>query len=132
MDDETILSYGLMRRLIDEGHDVNLLTFCGKSRKDDPNWKKQKRIDSFKRNMNFLKNIALLNFNDLTLTDNILEKHMSSFIFQLQPDVIVTHSSFDNHFEHRIVSQQTLLASRIKNNFKCIKKLMFSSSPTYS
>ena len=80
MDDETILSYGFMRKLVDEGNDVNLIAFCGKSRTDDPIWKKQKRIEMFKQNTCFLKTVSLFNFNDLTLDENVVQKHIRSYL----------------------------------------------------
>lgn len=56
MDDETILSYGTMKKLTDEGNDVYLLTFCGLSSKPESTRSKfDDRLYCYEQSISFLK-----------------------------------------------------------------------------
>ena len=96
MDDETILSYGLINYLIENQNDVNLLTFCGKSRKTDPAFLTKKRIDVFHSNISILNNKAiLLNYYDLSLTPSIVNKHIKE-----HNDLLIAHYYFLKIYTH--------------------------------
>lgn len=133
MDDETILSYGTMKKFVDEGHDVYLLTFCGLSSKDQSRSKTVDRLYVYKSNTSFLKgeNIFLEQFYDLTLTKEQVDLTLTKVLSKINLDSIITHSIIDNHYEHRLIAQEVLLFSRLNRNNQNLKSLWTIASQTY-
>jgi LmbE family N-acetylglucosaminyl deacetylase len=111
---KSILSYGTLRKLQAENNKILLVCMCGLGRKT---------IDNSQR-LNIYKSLGfdeiILNYNDLSLTKTICDNEISKIILKFKPDVIVTHSNADLHFEHRIVFDSVLLNSRscISSNIK--------------
>ena len=143
MDDETILSYGTMKKLTDEGNDVYLLTFCGLSSKPESTRSKfpestrskfDDRLYCYEQSISFLKkeNIFLKQFYDLSLTKELIDNTLNEVFSKVNPECIVTHSAADIHFEHRLINQEVLLQSRLTENNTYIKQLWTTVSQTYS
>lgn len=127
MDDETMMSYGLMQKLIVDQHDVHLLTLCGNSRKDGSPTSSRK--NAYKRNMAFLTSCHTCGYRDLTLTDHIVNNVVYKELSRVQPQHVITHSPADQHFEHRLISNSVLLQCRIKGQ-SSIKSLSYAVLPT--
>lgn len=135
MDDETILSYGTMKKLTAEGNDVYLLTFCGASSKiENSRSKLNDRLYCYKLSTSFLKkeNVFLKQFHDLTLTKELIDDALNEVFSEIKPECIVTHSAMDLHFEHRLINQEVLIQSRITENTTYIKQLWTTASQTYT
>lgn len=126
MDDETISSYGLMKKLIHENNKVYLLTLCGNSRKNDQ--LKQYRYNVYKQNISFLTGWHCCKYKDLSLNYDIVKNEIERSFKYINPQCIVTHSICDNHFEHRLISNEILVQCRIKGQ-SYIKSLWHSFIP---
>lgn len=127
MDDETLMSYGLMRKLIDEQHDVHLLTLCGISRKEGSLTNDRKNV--YFSNMSFLTSYHLCRYCDLSLKQKNVRNQIEKYIKYIQPNGIVTHTLCDNHFEHRLISNEVVNCCRIKGDSH-IKFLWYSALPS--
>lgn len=130
MDDETLMSYGTMKKLIDNGDEVHLLTLCGKSRKKDKFV--NDRVKIWKNNTQFLTSVQCEQCYDLTVNSTIVECSVSDIISNIQPDIVITHSPCDNHFEHRLISDSVLMCCRIKGNHVPTTQLWYSALPATS
>lgn len=90
---------------------MHVCCLCGKGRKTSDNTDRRK---AFLTNMHDLDIIpTLFEHNDLTLSENIIDKHIDH-LFTTYPDVnvIYTHSLCDQHFEHQLVAERLLLKCR--------------------
>ena len=130
MDDETLMSYGTMKKFIDAGDEVHLLTLCGRSRSFDK--LASCRKNAWKNNTSFLTSAQCKQYHDLTLDEANVKNVIKNILSDIQPDVVITHSPCDNHFEHRLISNVVLLCCRIKGNIVPSKQLWFSTLPTSS
>lgn len=109
MDDETILSYGTMRRFIRDGHAVRLLTAC-RGRANAP---QEKRLTAFGKIIGRLEiNTVCGGFDDLSLTEASAKELIREQISEFKPELVVTHSVHDMHFEHRMLADCALLETR--------------------
>lgn len=129
MDDETILSYGTIKKL-SINHKVVVATLCGAGRIGNMSFK---RDLVFQQNINALK-VEWIKFNDyqdLTLNKDIIDNCLHDIFEKYQPNVVFTHSQKDLHFEHRLVAEQVLLKCRSIPN-SSVKTLYTTVSPTYT
>lgn len=137
MDDETILSYGTAKKLKTDNHTNSLLTICGYGRVANTreDMIKQKiRFDSYNQNVkDVYDNVTLGRFYDLCIEENKLKYLIEQTIRIEKPDVIITHSDSDIHFEHKLVFNTVLLSTRFTDSFKTdtnLKSLVSAISPT--
>ena len=113
MDDETLLSYGFIRKLLEQNCDVNLVCMCGNSRREDPNAiRRRLTFDAIFDNSK-INQICLDNY-DLELDYNVAKKQIHNIVDKLRPEVVITHSLCDLHFEHQIISKLLHLECRMK------------------
>ena len=129
MDDETILSYGALKK-ISINNKVVVATLCGIGRNKD-NY--LERDSAYQQNINSL-NVEWIKFNDyqdLTLNKDIINSCLNCIFEKYKPNIVFTHSQKDLHFEHRLVAEQVLLHCRNIPN-STIKSLYTSVSPTYN
>lgn len=129
MDDETILSYGTIKKL-SINNKVVIATLCGSSRNKNTNFE---RNISYQQNINTLKSewIKFNDYQDLTLDKDIVNKCLNNCFQKYQPTIVFTHSQKDLHFEHRLVAEQVLLYCRNIPN-STVKSLYTTVSPTYN
>lgn len=127
MDDETILSHGFMQKLISQHNEVHLLTVCGLGYHNSP--KKTQRYIWEELN-GFCTSKVAMNIYNLSINEHCIINDIQNIINFIQPTHIVTHSPFDNHFEHRIISNSVLVASRIKGKQSSLKSLWQTALPT--
>lgn len=127
MDDETFMSYGAMRRLSSQ-HSVNLLTFCGEGRKGEPDVKARKA--AWTANTSFINKAMTCPLHDLQLDASIVKEKLSQCMEQTKPDWVFTHSPYDNHFEHRLVSNEVLLQCRVNGESSPVSALFFTALPS--
>lgn len=119
MDDETILSYGTIRRLRDNGHKVYVLTVCGNGRKDASNENTAKRKQAvFDSLGKYATDMLVGNFYDLNIAESPLEKLITEQMEKIKPDVVVTHTSSDLHKDHVLVNNIATVALRKKPGFQ--------------
>ena len=115
MDDETISSYGTIRRAADEGADVIVYCMCGLGRLpstvDDEQIQDERRA-IFNRYGHYVKFIDSRRCSDLSLTRYLAQKMFDETIRQYMPSIVVTHWSGDLHFEHRLLGQTSLVSCR--------------------
>ena len=105
MDDETILSYGTMLKLVERGFTVYLATICGRGRPE----KERSEEDLGQRRRVFVDNIHkgrirpvyVGDFNDRNVDWNAAKGHLQEVINDIFPRIVVTHSPADNHLDHR-------------------------------
>lgn len=128
IDDETILSYGTLKKLA-LNNNINIITMCGISRNKDTH---NQRLNSYKYILNndLKLNFIIYDYSDLTLTEKIVNKHLTDCFNMYSPNIVFTHSQKDLHFEHRLVSEQVLLKCRHINS--TVKTLYTTVSPTHN
>ena len=127
MDDETILSYGTMAKLVSMGSDVMVLCMCGNGRLATVS--QIERFSAFKSNMeNLGVRYATFNNTDLSLTRSAATP-VASEMALFRPELVVTHFKSDLHFEHRLVYESVFLSCRTGS----VKTLLTttSSATTY-
>lgn len=109
LDDETILSYGTMRRFVRENHDVRILTMC----RGRAGQSQDRRLAAYDSIMAYLKVSAVCGgYDDLSLTENAVKGLMREQIADFKPELLITHSPCDLHFEHRMLADCSLLEVR--------------------
>lgn len=114
LDDETILSYGTMRKFATDNNKINILILCGQGRNTDilaNIEKQQRRMKAFARNCKDF-NYKLCQHKDITLTANTIKEDIKTYIDNISPDIVFSHSMSDLHYEHRIVAEEVLVACR--------------------
>lgn len=112
MDDETILSYGTLRKLRDMGYTTELYTLCGLGRTNSDNQKD--RISAYQKiTSKLVDKVSTEKVHDLTLTEDFTNKVIIDKITTFKPNIVITHSGGDLHFEHRLIYNSTLLACRL-------------------
>ena len=128
MDDE-VYSSGTIMKLIEDGHNIHLLTICGLGRSVEKHTN-HSRIQAWKKIGKELKlsNQISLEFYDLSLknlneSDELLVKlTIEREIKTRGIDWVFTNCSEDQHSDHRIVSEITRLCCR--EDRSSIKKLI--------
>lgn len=126
MDDECS-SYGLIQKLLANNNEVNILTICGKGRQYEDSSLRIKAWENVCKNISNA--IRWEDCYDLNLTQNDIKYVVNHYITIFKPNYIVTHSPYDNHFEHRMVAQEVLVACRMKEG-SCVKQLWQTCLPT--
>ena len=106
---------GLLLKAVKRGHNVFLYNLTRGSASGDPEERTQELIDSAK----FIGVRAMWvdNFEDtkLSLNSEIIN-HIEYFIDKSSADIIYTHSSLDNHHDHRTLAAATIEAARYVPN----------------
>lgn len=129
MDDETILSYGTISKFAEMDNCVlHLGCLCGKGRLNSDQKKRKTCFDGIVQTK-FKDNAIVGEFNDLTLTKQIVDSFVNKTISTIKPTFVITHSMKDLHFEHRLIAESVLLNSRSING-STVKKLWTTMSPT--
>lgn len=125
MDDETVSSYGTIRRMLDEGVEVVVACMCGYGRSEGFSEKRREVFTSYSG----LEAIVEIGENyDLGLTRTAAQSVFDALVDKYEPNVVITHWSHDLHFEHRLVSEVALVACRNAPG-KPVKQLWYTSSP---
>lgn len=129
LDDETILSYGTMLKLVND-YNINILILCGNGSyyRFFKSINQFKRIKAFKINCKDFK-FKLCNYNNLTLTREIVKNEVEKYIFKLKPEKVFTHSTTDIHYEHRLIADEVITACRAIPN-SSIKALYCTEQQT--
>lgn len=119
VDDETIMSYGLIRKVLAQGDHAFIYVFCGKGRNIEDTDSQAKRVNAFKTIQNDFKNTSyeLGDNYDLSLSQNDVNSTFCQLVNRVMPYAVVTHSLSDLHFEHRMVAEASLIACR--KTLKC-------------
>ena len=138
MDDETILSFGTMKRLKDSGDDVFVAIACGKGRPlgelDDPT-RNIKREAVFNANLKSIGAVSSYRgeWEDRNY-DRVAFRHELAIVFStIKPDRVFTHSATDLHFDHRAVFEDVLVVSRpIPGNHYHVRELYSTMSNSAS
>jgi LmbE family N-acetylglucosaminyl deacetylase len=103
---------GTIAKLIDSGHEVHALVLTNGERGGDSSRRPQEAL----RGGRFLgtTDLEVLGFDDACLADHQLElaQAIEERIRRINPDIIFTHSSNDQHQDHQSVHQATLRAAR--------------------
>ena len=133
MDDETISSYGTIRKMADAGANIILYCACGGGRAINDTYTLKyhnKRIEAFQEYyLNKFVNIIDYTYqDDLTLTQNMSQNIFNNAIIKYKPDIVITHWTGDLHFEHRLLGEASLVACRCVLG-SSIKQLWHVSSP---
>lgn len=129
LDDETILSYGTMKKHCSQNDNVEVLSLCKNSRKDDNN--RKLRLNVYNQIVaNNSINTKLHDNYDLELDKKTIDDAIDNEFEQFRPDIIYTHSIKDLHYEHRLVAESVLLHCRKTKNCM-ISSLYMTISPTY-
>lgn len=129
LDDETILSYGTIQKLIENNKIVKIIIFAGNGRE----FRKFQNIRQ-KAFIELYKNIDVktYEFFDLNIDKEQIESIIKFEVNEFKPDVVLTHSVHDLHFEHRLIAEKTLLICRhLNNNIYSPKMLLTSVTPAY-
>ena len=113
MDDETLLSYGLIRKLLERKCNVSLICMCGNSRKHDVNAIKRQKVFDTMFDKFTINQMRYSNY-DLQLDAKKAKEQIHEAIEAIQPEAIITHSSCDLHFEHKMISEIVHLECRMK------------------
>ena len=131
MDDETILSYGTMRKLADEGNEVYAACICGNGRDGFKTESDVQRAEAYLEIGKRTRACRFVSFqhSDLELDDCVVKTELQKAIDIFNPDVLVTHSGKDLHSEHRLVFEEALLLCRQSSNTN-IKTMLVTASPT--
>ena len=127
LDDETILSYGTLKKLSCD-NSLFVIILC-KGRDNTQHQIKRKEV--------FIKNIKnigakykVFNSYDLNLTHRKIKYSLDYLTkYMPQPNIIFTHSICDLHFEHRMVAEEVMIKFRPTSN---VIKFITSVSPTYT
>lgn len=127
MDDETINSYGTIRKFLKCGIDVSIYCLCGNGRNRENDEHRRKIFDSLMSNQQGGLTHRLCCF-DLNLIERDINDSVARMIEDENPDVVVTHSIHDLHSEHRMVAEQMLVLCRNKSDSN-VKSLYFSAGP---
>lgn len=110
---------GTVAKLIDSGHEVHALVLTNGERGGDSS----RRPHEAFRGGRFLGATAVevLDFDDARLGDHQLElaQAIEDRIRRIDPDIIFTHSSNDQHQDHQSVHQATLRAARQHPDILC-------------
>ena len=131
IDDESILSYGTICKLIDNNEKVYVYCLCGKGSVDRNLENQDKRLNIFK-NSRFSKDATIIygNHIDLSLNKEIVKKSFNNVLNDIKPNYVYTHSIADNHFEHRLLGEVSLLLCRKNFSNDYLHGLFHSCSPT--
>lgn len=125
MDDETILSYGTIKSFIEKNYNVTLVTVCGYGRKDSDNLKRLTTYQNIIKELD-IKNI-ILPYYDLNIDEIKCKNRLQQIIFDIKPDIVITHSCNDLHFEHRLLGEMSLVLCRNINDCT-VKTLLHTQS----
>lgn len=133
MDDETISSYGTIRKFMDDGAYVILCCVCGNGHycnNTDQVIKNNNRIDTFRRYEldRIVSKTISLDYYDLQLDANKVQNIFDNIISTYKPDIVITHWSGDLHFEHRLLGNASLVSCRRTLNCS-VKQLWHVSAP---
>lgn len=128
MDDETILSYGTIAKLVDFGCSVKLMCVCGNGRKNDDGLQKKRELAFLNIVENLGIDVVRFDYNDLTLTDEVRPK-IEYEIHDFSPDTVFTHSKDEQHFEHCFIGNTVLVACRSTSK-STVLRLFSTSSQT--
>lgn len=119
-DDEVLGCGGVIQKHIAQGDSVDV---CIVTKAADPEWddayrenkiKEQKDVDKFLG----ISNRYFFNYNSLelnTIQGGRFNWHFYKIIEQVKPDIIYTHYNQELNEEHNLVSNATLVGSRIPN-----------------
>lgn len=112
-DDEAYGPAGTIRRLVEAGHSVWILSFCKGNR---PGFDvEDTRQKSFKKSCKLLgATPIMLDSSDTLLSLDVAVKELCRIVEEIQPDAIYTHNISDVHQDHRIAAEAALIASRPK------------------
>lgn len=129
MDDETISSYGTIRRAVDEGAEVVVCCACGLGRASAGEARKQEEraavFDTYRR---YAKFVYSRRYSDLSLTRNTAQKIFDEAVAEYAPSIVVTHWTGDLHFEHGLLGQASLVSCRRVPGGP-VRQLWHASSP---
>jgi len=113
MDDETISSYGTIRRAADEGAAVVVYCACGLGRARAGEARKQEErtavFDAYRR---YAKFVDCGRYSDLGLTARSAQEVFDEAVAEYAPSIVVTHWTGDLHFEHRLLGMASLVSCR--------------------
>ena len=93
----------------------------GVGSRDYPREKSEQRLEAAHSVSKYLgiQEINILNFTDNQFdlhSELVINKTISKFVENWQPDYIFTHSAFDLNVDHQLVAKACLVASRPKTN----------------
>lgn len=125
LDDETILSFGTLLKFIQLGKKCRVVALCGNGR--TPHMQIDRK-NAFFSNLNRIGiDCTCYDNTDLHLTLDSIDQIVQQEIQKYQPRLVVTHSNTDMHFEHRMVSERTLLMCRRISNMN-VERLWMAQS----
>jgi LmbE family N-acetylglucosaminyl deacetylase len=129
MDDEAISSYGTIRRAVDEGAEVVVYCACGLGRSSAGCARAQgERRAVFEQYRRYVKSVDCGRCSDLSLTPRSAQEIFDEVVKRYAPSVVVTHWAGDLHFEHRLLSQASLVSCR-RVPGSPVRQLWHASSP---
>lgn len=130
-DDEAYGPYGTIINCVKDGHHVTVFSLCNGQRPGSE-YVAAGRVDSFIKNCEDAGATWIIGDNsDLTLTRIDTMKEVERVVQQVSPQIIYTHSISDLNWDHRIVAEACIIASRPKPN-NVVHELYFFEVPSSS
>ena len=120
IDDETINSYGFIQKLLKSNASIEISIMCGQSNEKT----QQKTLFDLFKNQNIKINLGP--YTNISVTQHDAKMFVNSHFLNQYYDIVVTHSTTDLHYEHRLLAEEVLVALRFKS--LVAKCLLFSSS----
>lgn len=121
--DDEILGMGAsIAKFIDDNNQIFLLIMShGVESRDYPREKPEQRLEAARSASRYLgvQELEILNFKDNQFdihSELIINKTISEFVENRQPDYIFTHSACDLNVDHQLVAKACLVASRPKTD----------------
>ena len=118
-DDVEIACGGTLARLLDEGHIVRGLVLTH----GEQGGNAAKRVQEARDGAAFLgmEQVTLLDFPDTRLAEmgNAVRTAIEHEINAFQPDIVLTHSSHDQHQDHQVIHEATMRAGRRVKTILC-------------
>jgi LmbE family N-acetylglucosaminyl deacetylase len=119
-DDEVLGCGGAIQKHIEQGDSVDV---CVITEASIPEWDLEYKINKIEEQKKVDKLLGISNryfFNYITLELNTVDRgrfnwHFYKIIEQVRPDIIYTHYNHELNEEHTLVSQGTIVGSRIPN-----------------
>lgn len=111
MDDETISSYGTIRRAADEGAEVVICCVCRGGRDGYTGQELRRSVFAEYGHLANVMAYGML-YYDCSLTERTTQEVFNGAVMLHRPDIVVTHWTGDLHFEHRLLGQASLVSCR--------------------
>lgn len=130
-DDEAFGPYGTIINSVKEGHDVTIFSLCN-GKRPGFEYVAAGRVSSFIENCKSAGATWIIgNNSDLTLDHINTMKEVERVVQEVKPQIIYTHSISDLNWDHRVVAEACIIASRPKPE-NVVEQLYFFEVPSSS